>query len=247
MRIDPLLHFWKAEDARRDALAKLASVDPKDAESWRAFLDKLFAAADGRKACGIKQLQAYGRCLAFPAPKDEDVVWRGDLTPEQQAVFQNWVVNECCHLAGVRNWPHQVHVGTHNLAQSSPLPLEDLARRHPRVKFVLLHCWPFLDESGWLAKYVPNVYIDTCWQVVLNPQFYADALEKWLCYVPLHKIMCGHDATSVEMAAGSASLLRPMLAGALANKAALLSLNAVQLETAAAGMLHGNAEKVYSC
>lgn len=242
LRIDPLLHFRDSGNTRREALGRLVGVIPEGAESWRAFLAKLFDIASQRGAVGIKQLQAYGRVLAFPKTRDEEVSWSGEADPEQVHVFQNWVVNECCRLANERDWPHQVHVGTHNLGESSPLPLADLAGRYPRVRIVMLHCWPFLKESGWLAKYHPNVFIDTCWMPVLNPHFLSEALRKWIGYVPTHKIMCGQDSTSVEMAVGSSLFTRESLAEALSVEP---HVSVASKERIAHAILNGNAYSVY--
>jgi hypothetical protein len=86
------------------------------------------------------------------------------------------------------------------------------------MKIVMIHCWPYLREAGWLAKFHSNVYIDTCWQPVLNPAFFREALATWWNYVPLHKITCGHDSTTVEMACGSALFTREILAESLSER-----------------------------
>ncbi len=216
MRIDPLPEMWKKKCVRRDQLADMTGVEPADAKSWREFIGRLLDRARDGGAAGIKQLQAYHRSLDFQHRDDGDVKFRGDLTPEEERAFGDWVVQECCKQAHDRRWPHQVHVGTNNLAQSSPMPLEALAKRYPAMQLVLLHCWPFLAESGHLAKQTPNIHLDTCWQAVLNPAFYGEAMRMWLGYVPAHKIMCAHDATSVEMAAGSALFVRETLAKEIA-------------------------------
>lgn len=242
LRIDPLLEFWHRASPRRDALAQRFGVEPSDASRWRNFLDRLFTDARQHGALGIKQLQAYHRPLDFAPRKDSEIKFIGALTPDQISAFQDWLVHECCIRAQDLGWPHQVHVGTHNLMQSSPLPLEALAKRYDKVKFVLLHCWPFLDEAGWLAKHVPNIFIDTCWQNVLNPAFFRESLDHWLHYVPLHKIMCSHDATSIEMAAGSAMFTREILAERL-NASIGPALDA--RHAAAKSLLNGNAALVY--
>ncbi len=64
----------------------------------------------------------------------------------------------------------------------------------------MIHCWPFLEEAGTLARQNPNFYIDTCSQPILNPAFFRTAIAQWWKYVPSGKITCGHDATTVEMA-----------------------------------------------
>jgi predicted TIM-barrel fold metal-dependent hydrolase len=246
LRIDPFLDLWPRECPRRTVLAEIAGVTPVDAATWRAFLAKTFEIAAQKGCVGIKQLQAYTRTLEFIPREDGDVVWTGALSPIEVRAFQDWVVHECCRLANERGWPHQIHVGTHNLAESSPLPLGALAARYPRMKIVMLHCWPFLKESGWLAKQHPNVYLDTCWQPILSPDIYQEAMREWLPYVPRHKIMCGHDATSIEMAAGSASFVRELLAEALAEQAQLSNLPLAHIERAAADILHNNAVAVYA-
>lgn len=243
LRIDPFLDFWREEHPRRDALADLAGVDPADGASWREFLTRVLDWGVVAGNTGIKQLQAYSRPLDFAVRAQSEVKWRGALTPEEIRAFQDWVVHECCKQAHERGWPHQIHVGTHNLEESGPLPLEALARRYPKMNLVLLHCWPFLEESGWLAKHLPNVFLDTCWQVILNPHFYRDALDQWLKYVPAHKIMSSHDATSVEMAAGSSLFIRETLEASLETVG--MASSAAHRRQVAAGILNGNAAQLY--
>ncbi len=246
LRIDPLLDFWKADSPRRDALVQQIGVDPVDLNSWRQFIHTLYNRAARIGCVGIKQLQAYTRSLDFGDALDGNVTWRGALSADEVLRFQNAVMHLCCEEAQQRQWPHQVHVGTHNLAQSSPLPLSRLAVRYPSMKLVQLHCWPFLSEAGHLAKHYPNVYIDTCWMPVLNPAFLDEALTSWLGYVPSHKIMLSHDCTSVEMAAGSAQITRSILLHRLKQTARSCGWTDSDLQRVAAGMLNDNAVGVYA-
>ncbi|MFN8008332.1 MAG: amidohydrolase family protein, partial [Terriglobia bacterium] len=198
-----------------------------------------------KKSLGIKQLQAYLRRLEYLPREDSEVTWASDLTPGQVIIFQDWVMHECCKQANDRNWVHQVHVGTHNLSQSSPLPLDLLGKRYPRMKIVMIHCWPFLSEAGFLAKSYPNFYLDTCWQLILNPSFFREAMNLWLNYVPLHKITCSHDATSLEMAVGSSLFTREILAEVLPERAQRLGLSNLDLRRAAQDFLHNNSVEIY--
>lgn len=245
LRIDPLLKMWTTESAARDSLAQVVGTDPTDAASWREFIGCLFDLAQKGGNTGIKQAQAYSRSLQFDLHPDSAVTWRGDLNKEQARIFGDWVVHECCQQAHERGWPHQIHVGTHNLDESSPLPLEALARRYPKMKVVMLHCWPFIAEAGWLAKHVSNIYIDTCWQPVLNPQFLRDSFYTWLNYVPAHKIMCSQDSTSIEMAVGSSLLTRQILVDALQSCCARFLPDMDSLIEIAAAFLQNNAVKLY--
>lgn len=245
LRIDPLLDLWRPDHPRRAALAAMAGVDPQDAASWRRFLDRLFDIAAKGGAVGIKQLQAYRRPLRFELPADNAVRFTGDLTPAEQRVFEDWVVHECCRRADDRAWPHQVHVGTHNLPDSDPLPIAPLAQRYRRQKLVLIHCWPYFAEAGFLAREHANIYMDSCWLPVLSPAFFREAMQTWLAYVPLNKIMCSHDSTSVEMAVGSSLVTREILADALAALGDRAGLGADALHRVAADALHNNAVAVY--
>ncbi len=247
LRVDPLLDMWRPESSRRSELAQgLGVEDPRDAAGWRALIGALFERAAHGGALGIKQLQAYTRPLEFVPHSDDEVAYRGDLAPAAVRAFQDWVVHACCEQAEARGWPFQVHVGTHNLTQSNPLPLAALAARYPRIAFVQLHCWPFVAEAGWLAKHLPNVYIDACWQPILSPSFLRESFATWLTYVPAHKLMCSHDATSVEMAVGALCFLREALAGCLTEAARPLGLGEGALIEIARDVMCDNAQRLYA-
>ena len=158
LRIDPLLDLWRKASPRRDGLAGIAGIEPTDAKSWRHFIGTLFDLAAQHRTTGIKQLQAYSRCLAFQPVADNDVHWRGELNAEKVRVFQDWVMHECCKQAHDRGWPHQIHVGTHNLSQSSPLPLADMAARLSADEN---RATPLLavPQGGRLAGQVPREHL----------------------------------------------------------------------------------------
>lgn len=245
LRIDPFLNFWNVENKRRDNLAKFAGIDPIDAPSWRAFIKFYVDLAEKNHTVGIKQLQAYRRTLDYKFREDNEVKFRGNLTDEETTAFQDWVMHEFCRLANQKSWVHQMHIGTHNLQKSSPLPLESLGKRYPKMKIVMLHCWPFYDEVAYLAKNFNNFYIDNCWMPVLSPTLYAKALDTYLNFVPSNKIMIGHDATTVEMAVGSSLFAREILVDKLFEQKKLLKLSDSQLRTLALDLLHNNAVRVY--
>jgi len=245
LRIDPFVTLWNLESPRRKSLSAIASIEPVDARSWRHFLDKMFELAAAGGALGIKQLQAYRRPLEFGVHEDSAVRWVGNLDADQQRIFEDWVVHECCKRANDRGWPHQVHVGTNNIEQSSPMGLYRLGQRYPQMKIVMIHCWPFLKEAGWIAKFLPNAYIDSCWLPILNPEFFREAISIWWNYVPLHKITCGQDATTVEMAAGSSLFHREILGEVLTAKSKEFGMSETEIREAAQSMLNDNAIGLY--
>jgi predicted TIM-barrel fold metal-dependent hydrolase len=245
LRIDPFLDLWQKESHRRDSLSKIVGIEPADAQSWREFIKRIFDLAAKNHTTGIKQLQAYRRSLLYQPRTDTEVTFRGELNDKDITCFQDWVMHECCKQAHERNWSHQVHVGTNNIAHSSPMPLESLANLYPKMQIVMIHCWPFLKEAGWLAKMVPNMHIDTCWLPVLNPAFFHEALNTWINYVPVHKIMMAHDSTHVEMATGSSLFTREILGEILLYQQNTLQISTSDLRSFAADMLHNNAVRLY--
>jgi predicted TIM-barrel fold metal-dependent hydrolase len=110
---------------------------------------------------------------------------------------------------------------------------------------VLLHCWPFTRECGWLAWTHPNVYADACWLGVLNPAYLREALATWIGLVPSHKIMCGHDATSIEMAAGSVTAVRQALGEVLGDQCRYGAFAEGRSREIAADIMSRNAERLY--
>ena len=60
--------------------------------------------------------------------------------------------------------PLQLHVGFGdrdcNLRSANPLYLHDFLRQSGDVPIVLLHCYPYEREAGYLAQAFNNVYLD---------------------------------------------------------------------------------------
>jgi predicted TIM-barrel fold metal-dependent hydrolase len=245
LRIDSLLDFWKSRHPRRDHLAAILDIDPVDGPSWKRFLEKMLSISRERGCLGIKQLQAYFRTLDFENVPVSRVKFRGDLSEKEIKEFQDWLVHTLCEMANERKWPHQVHVGTHNHPLSNPLPLEKLGTRYPDQKLVLLHCWPYLEEAGFLAQAHPNVYVDTCWQPILNPDFLKRTMDTWLGYIPLNKWTMSNDSTSVEMAVGASMISRNVLGEALLGRQKQDGLSDEDTRAIASRILHENAEHVY--
>ncbi len=245
LRIDPFMDFWQKKNSRRDLLSNNLGIDPVDAGSWRTFLEKILDIAEKNSCIGIKQLQAYSRDLNFEKSGDQDIRFRGKLTEVEIKKFQDWVVHECCRLANEKKWPHQVHVGTHNHPKSNPLPLEKLAKGYPDQKLVMLHCWPYIDEAGYLASLYPNVFIDTCWQQVLNPMFLRKSMYSWLGYLPHSKITMSNDSTSIEMAVGSMSISKQLLTEMLPLQSTMNKLTDKDIQRIVARFLQNNAVKIY--
>lgn len=93
--------------------------------------------------------------------------------------------------------PVQVHTGFGDpdllLPLARPGYLKPLFETFTETSFVLLHCYPFVREAGWLASVYPNVFFDlslTIPHVSRPAAVLAEALE----LAPLSKLLYGSDA-----------------------------------------------------
>jgi hypothetical protein len=93
--------------------------------------------------------------------------------------------------------PLQVHCGFGDwdlyLARADPSHLKPLVERFRETAFVLLHCYPFVREAGWLAHVYGNVFFDLSLTIphVSRP---AEALREALELAPFSKLLYASDA-----------------------------------------------------
>jgi hypothetical protein len=140
--------------------------------------------------------------------------------------------------------PVQVHCGFGDsdlhLWRADPSYLKQHVERFRDTTFVLLHCYPFVREAGWLAHVYGNVYFDLSLTIphVARPEVaLAEALE----LAPVSKLLYASDAARApELYLLGATWWRDALADVLP---ALLPDAAV--EEAATMILRGNARAVY--
>jgi hypothetical protein len=115
--------------------------------------------------------------------------------------------------------PVQVHCGFGDADLSLPLArpglLKPLIERFDSTPFVLLHCYPFVREAGWLAHVYPNVFFDLSLTIphVARP---AEALGEALELAPVSKLLYASDAARTpELYLLAATWWRDTLAGVL--------------------------------
>ena len=93
--------------------------------------------------------------------------------------------------------PVQVHCGFGDwdlhLPRADPGWLKPLIERFRETPFVLLHCYPFVREAGWLAHVYGNVWFDLSLTIphVSRP---AEVLREALELAPASKLLYASDA-----------------------------------------------------
>ena len=93
--------------------------------------------------------------------------------------------------------PVQVHCGFGDsdlwLARADPSHLKPVVERFRETRFVLLHCYPFVREAGWLAHVYGHVWFDLSLTIphVSRP---AEMLRQALELAPVSKLLYASDA-----------------------------------------------------
>ena len=93
--------------------------------------------------------------------------------------------------------PVQVHCGFGDwdlyLPRADPGHLKPLIERFAETGFVLLHCYPFVREAGWLAHVYGNVWFDLSLTIphVSRP---AEMMSQALELAPVSKLLYASDA-----------------------------------------------------
>jgi predicted TIM-barrel fold metal-dependent hydrolase len=140
--------------------------------------------------------------------------------------------------------PIQVHCGFGDcdlhLPRADPGWLKPLVERFRETPFVLLHCYPFVREAGWLAHVYGNVWFDLSLTIphVSRP---AEALREALELAPVSKLLYASDAARTpELYVLAATWWRDALAEVLGE-----ALTPAEAEDAGRLILRENALALY--
>jgi predicted TIM-barrel fold metal-dependent hydrolase len=185
------------EVVRLEQVAEQAARVPGDYAS--AFEEILHERAAG--AVGTKSILAYrgGFEGDLTEPRAAEVAeaagrWRDHGgTRLQDRVLLRFGLHQALRLGK----PLQFHVGFGdrdcNLHKANPLYLLDFLRQSGDTPIVLLHCYPYEREAGYLAQAFNNVYLDGGLSInylgARAPAFIARLLEM----APFHKILYSSD------------------------------------------------------
>lgn len=155
-----------------------------------AFRAALRAAADSPDVVGTKTIVAYrtGFDVDWSRPDDADVVARArDLSgrPRPLRLDDPLLIAFGVHEAAAHGLPIQVHVGFGDrdldLNRTDPLLLLPLLRTMTPVPVLLLHCYPFQRQAGYLAQAFDHVNFDVGLAInylgVRSTGLVAEALE----------------------------------------------------------------------
>jgi predicted TIM-barrel fold metal-dependent hydrolase len=195
--------------------------------------------------------RAFDEAAAAFAPLKEAARRDGRVRLADRAVL-DYLLRAALEEAGAAELPAQFHVALGDadadLRSANPLHLRallaDAAFR--RVPFVLLHCYPYVREAGYLASLYANVFVDVSLAVPLTAHGSAAAFLEALELAPISKLLFATDAHSLpELFFAGALHGRRALARALGRLVAEDYLTPAQADDAAQAILWRNAAGLY--
>ncbi|WP_405217778.1 amidohydrolase family protein [Agrococcus sp. Ld7] len=198
------------EVVRLERLAEELMLEGCAADGFTAAFGRLL---DERlaHAIGVKSIAAYRIGLDFDGarPADAAVVtavrgWREQIGHGAAVRLDSPVIIRHLLWAAVdRGCAIQFHVGYGDadvdLHRCSPLLLTEFLRRtrESGATIMLLHCYPFHREAGYLAQVFPHVYFDVGLAINYTGARSSEVIAETLELAPFHKIVFSSDAFGV--------------------------------------------------
>jgi predicted TIM-barrel fold metal-dependent hydrolase len=190
-RLTDLSDVPSSEILRLERLAEDLLESGTSAEDFpAAFRSALRTAADSAEVIGTKTIAAYrvGFDVDWSRPDDADVVAHArDLAsqPRPLRLDDPLLIAFGVHEAAAHGLPIQVHVGFGDrdldLHRTDPMLLLPLLRTMLPVPVLLLHCYPFQRQAGYLAQAFDHVNFDVGLAInylgVRSTGLVAEALE----------------------------------------------------------------------
>jgi len=219
-------------------------------------------AARARGVVGLKSIAAYRGGLhvqprsfeqaAAAFPTLQETVRRYGRVRLADRVVLDYLLRAALEEAAAAELPVQFHVAfgddDADLRSANPLQLRALLsdQAFRRVPFVLLHCYPYVREAGYLAALYAHVFIDVSLAVPLTAHGCTAAFTEALELAPISKLLFATDAHSVpELFYAGALHGRRGLAQTLDRLIAEDILSVAQAEDAAEAILWRNAAGLY--
>jgi hypothetical protein len=241
---------------RLEALADRLVTDGCEPGEFRtAFAAALAAALPG--AVGLKSIAAYRVGLDLdprrPTRSELATAVAAALRPAGRAgrVAHPVITRELLWAGAEAGLPIQLHIGYGDrdvrLHRSDPTLLSDLLAALPPVPIMLLHCWPYQRQAGYLAAVWPQVYLDVGLTLsYVGPTRAAAVLAEAMELAPFGKLLYSSDAFGLpELYLLGAHTFRVALSSVLAAQVAAGEWSSADAHRIAELACHGNARRVY--
>ncbi len=228
LRINALAFGWHPEsfDHNGNSAHRFAAEIGHRLDSFEDYLAMLEVLVDtlaDRHQIGLKNALAYDRSVNFD-DVDETLArqaWgQRHPTPQQQKAFGDVIVDRLCRLAGERDVPFQMHLGSAQIRGSHPMHAAGLIERHPNTRFLLMHlAFPWSRDLLGMAFVYRNIWLDLTWSALLSPTYFKQSLHEAIEVLPDEsRLMIGGDNWHVEETYGAIHLMRRLISEVLQEK-----------------------------
>ena len=249
-----------AEVVRLEAVAEQVALGGASAAGFAsAYAEKLDAATAG--AVAVKSIMAYRHGLDFaperPGAGDVSVAagrWLRRVESAGTVRLDDPVLLRHVLWAGVdRGLPIQFHAGFGDpdlaLDRCDPARMTGFLRavQDRGVAILLLHCYPFHRQAGYLAQVFPHVYLDVGLAVNYAGARSAAVVAESLELAPFHKVLYSSDGYGLpELHYLGATLFRRAFDEIAGEWVGAGLWSAPDAERVARMVGAGNAERVYA-
>ena len=228
IRINAFAFGWHPEARDHNGnsahtFAKRLGCKLESFDDYLALLETVVEGMADRRQLAIKNALAYDREINFD-DTDETLARQAwgepNPSPAQRKAFGDVVVDRFCRLAGERDIPVQMHLGSALIRGSHPMNAAGLIERHPKTRFLLMHlAYPWSTDLLGLAFVYRNVWIDLTWACLLSPTHFTRSLHEAIEVLPDEsRMMIGGDNWHVEETYGAFALMRERIGDVLAEK-----------------------------
>ncbi len=255
MRINCLALGWHPTSAdhngnRAHELLSRLGCQPESFDDYLRGIGQLVDTMPSRGQVALKNALAYDRSIDFEEPDEgrARAAW-GQLSPSpaQQKAFGDFVVDYLCQLAGERDIPMQLHLGTGIVRGSHPMLTAGLIERHPRTRFLLMHlAYPWSRDLLGMAFVYRNIWLDLTWSFLLSPSHFKLALHEAIDVLPDEsRMMLGGDNWHVDETYGALQSARRYIAEVLQEKIDQKQFPLAIAQRLAKRILHDNAVEFF--
>jgi hypothetical protein len=251
LRINPLAFGWHPEAKDHNgnngqALLARLGLAPASFDEYLEALPLLLDRLPSLNKVGLKNALAYDRSVDFDTldPQAARRAWgRPDPAAGEKKAFGDCVVDRLCRLAGEREIPVQMHLGSALIRGSRPLEAAGLIERHPRTRFLLMHlAWPWSGELLGMAFVYRNIWLDLTWSWLLSPTRFRQAFREAVEVLPDEsRMMLGGDSWHAEEAYGAIRGARRLIGESLQDMVREGSFRRRDAGRLAVKVLHDNA------
>ena len=109
---------------------------------------------------------------------------RNQLSYPDAKPLDDYLFHQIMRCAQELNLPVQIHTGhmagiRQRVDKANARNFISVLELYPNVRFDLFHAnWPYLEDILFIGKNYPNVAIDLCWAIMVDPFYCIDLLKR---------------------------------------------------------------------